>query len=70
KLYIRDIYKPHSAGAVSALLLATGLLFFPWFTRGLLEQAALGAIVLVVFGLLLGGDYLRRVRKKLKKSTG
>ncbi|MAO64211.1 MAG: hypothetical protein CL666_04365 [Balneola sp.] len=70
KLYIRDIYKPHSAGAVSALLLATGLLFFPWFTRGLLEQAALGAILLVVFGLLLGGDYLRRVRKKLKKSTG
>ncbi|MCH2449088.1 MAG: polysaccharide biosynthesis C-terminal domain-containing protein [Gracilimonas sp.] len=69
KLYLKDIYKPHAAGLISAITLAFCLFFVPWFSEGLIEKIVLATIVLGIFGALLGGDYIRRVQKKLKNAT-
>lgn len=66
KLYLKDIYKPHLAGLISAILLAVGLILVPWFTTGLIPQIVLSAIVLGVFAGLLGTNYIKRVKQKLQ----
>lgn len=69
KLYLKDIYKPHAAGLISVIVMTGCLIFVPWFTAGLIERIILAVLVIGVFGILLGGDYIRRVRKKLKKAS-
>lgn len=69
KLYLKDIYKPHTAGLISAIILSGGLTFFPWFSLGLFQQSILALLVVGVFGGLLGGDYVRKVSKKIKSKA-
>lgn len=68
-LYLKDIYKPHLAGLIAAVVLAVCLNFVPWFSKGIMQQVTLAALVLGIFGIFLGGNYIQRVKRKLTKAT-
>jgi O-antigen/teichoic acid export membrane protein len=68
RLLVKDIFRPHLAGMLAAIILFGGIFYVPWIGNSLPAELTLTVSVIGIYTLLLGTKYIKRIKKKLEKA--